>query len=556
MPPSFVFSIETPSLKCHYYSIAEAQPIKDTIDRGNMKMNEFSVEDSVLHLCGYALSKQLITEDDLFYAANTLFDMLQFTPSSDFQPMRAAQPSYAQTPLEEILRQLLDDAVSRGVISDGIATRDLFDTRLMSALTPRPSEVIRAFRSRYSESPETATDYFYKLSCDSDYIRTYRVRKDRKWVASTPYGDLDITINLSKPEKDPRAIAAALSSRQDKYPKCLLCPENEGYAGRLDHPARQTIRLIPLTLAGERWYMQYSPYVYYNEHCIVLSEKHEPMKIEPKTFTRLLDFITQFPHYTIGSNADLPIVGGSILTHQHFQGGRYTFAMARAGVKEELAFKGFADVQAGVVDWPLSVIRLDGDDPARICELAGKILSAWRAYSDESAGILAQTDGTPHNTITPIARRRGCKYELDLVLRNNRTTEQYPLGIFHPHAELHHIKKENIGLIEVMGLAVLPARLLGEMAQLRDAVLAGKNIHEIPELASHADWADEIERKHPEIVGLRESGASEASAEAMDQVLRDEIGLVFSKVLECCGVFKNTPEGMSQFRKFVEAVSE
>ncbi len=482
-------------------------------------MNQSSVEENVLNLCGYALSKQLITEDDLFYAANTLSDILKFTPSSGFSPLSAAKPEHCGKPLEEILEQLLDYAVSEGVISDGIATRDLFDTRLMSALTPRPSEVIREFRSRYSKSPEAATDYFYKLSCDSDYIRTYRVRKDRKWVAKTPYGDLDITINLSKPEKDPRAIAAALTSRQDKYPKCLLCPENEGYAGRLDHPARQTIRLIPLTLAGERWYMQYSPYVYYNEHCIVLSGKHEPMKIEPATFTRLFDFITLFPHYTIGSNADLPIVGGSILTHQHFQGGRYTFAMARAGIREALHFKGFEDVSAGIVEWPLSVIRLDGDNPARICELAGKILSAWRGYSDESADILAQTDGTPHNTITPIARRRGSQYELDLVLRNNRTTEQYPLGIFHPHAELHHIKKENI-------------------------------------LSSHADWADEIERKHPEIARLRESGDSADSAEAMDKVLRDEIGLVFAKVLECCGVFKNTPEGMAQFRKFADAVME
>ena len=519
-------------------------------------MNQSSVEENVLNLCGYALSKQLITEDDLFYAANTLSDILKFTPSSGFSPLSAAKPEHCGKPLEEILEQLLDYAVSEGVISDGIATRDLFDTRLMSALTPRPSEVIREFRSRYSKSPEAATDYFYKLSCDSDYIRTYRVRKDRKWIAKTPYGDLDITINLSKPEKDPRAIAAALTSRQDKYPKCLLCPENEGYAGRLDHPARQTIRLIPLTLAGERWYMQYSPYVYYNEHCIVLSGKHEPMKIEPATFTRLFDFITLFPHYTIGSNADLPIVGGSILTHQHFQGGRYTFAMARAGIREALHFKGFEDVSAGIVEWPLSVIRLDGDNPARICELAGKILSAWRGYSDESADILAQTDGTPHNTITPIARRRGSQYELDLVLRNNRTTEQYPLGIFHPHAELHHIKKENIGLIEVMGLAVLPARLLGEMSQLRDAVLAGANIHEIPELSSHADWADEIERKHPEIARLRKSGDSADSAEAMDKVLRDEIGLVFAKVLECCGVFKNTPEGMAQFRKFADTVMD
>ncbi len=444
--------------------------------------------------------------------------------------------------LEEILHFLISDAVARGVIEDGIASADLFDTRLMGCLTPRPSEVIRVFKEKYEKSPEEATNYFYKLSRDSDYIRTYRVAKDRRWVTKTKYGDLDITINLSKPEKDPKAIAAALNRKQDAYPKCLLCPENEGYAGRLDHPARETIRLIPLTLGGAQWFMQYSPYVYYNEHCIVLSGEHVPMKIDRLTFQRLLEFLQIFPHYTIGSNADLPIVGGSILTHEHFQGGRYTFAMAKAGIREELSFAGFEDVKAGIVNWPMSVIRLDAKDPERIVELSDKILTAWRGYSDPAAEILAFTDGTPHNTITPIARMRGDLFEMDLVLRNNRTTDEYPLGIFHPHQEKHHIKKENIGLIEVMGLAVLPARLNKEMAKLKDTLLAGKSVADDPEIASHAAWAADVLKRHPDF------------AEHPDAILQDEIGQVFSGVLEDAGVYKDTEEGRKAFRRFTESV--
>ena len=505
-----------------------------------------SAEQAVMALTAYGLEKQLITSDDIYYTANTLFDIMHMEPEED-----PALPKEIP-PLEDILHYLLEDAVQRGICDDGIASRDLFDTRLMGALTPKPGEVIRTFREKYEGSPEAATDYFYHLALDSDYIRTYRIRRDRKWVAPTKYGDLDITINLSKPEKDPKAIAAALNAKQTSYPKCLLCRENEGYAGRLNHPARQNIRLIPLTLDGEEWFLQYSPYVYYNEHCIVLSGEHVPMKIDVRTFRRLMEFITMFPHYTVGSNADLPIVGGSILTHEHFQGGRYTFAMAKAGIREKLVFRGFEDVEAGIVHWPMSVIRLDSPDPARLVTLADKILSLWRNYSDEEAGILAHSGDTPHNTITPIARRRGSLYELDLVLRNNRTTEEYPLGIFHPHQELHHIKKENIGLIEVMGLAVLPARLLGEMESLKAAILAGKDISQIPELSPHAAWAEEILEKYPE---YRPENVSGQDKDELSQIIEKEIGIVFSKVLEHCGVFPDTASGREHFDRFIHTVN-
>ncbi len=498
-------------------------------------------QDGIRALVAYGLNTQLIEKDDAVYAANLLLDAAKAQVSSDFT-VRDLTGEEEIPALEEILHFLISDAVARGVIEDGIASADLFDTRLMGCLTPRPSEVIRVFKEKYEKSPEEATNYFYKLSRDSDYIRTYRVAKDRRWVTKTKYGDLDITINLSKPEKDPKAIAAALNRKQDAYPKCLLCPENEGYAGRLDHPARETIRLIPLTLGGAQWFMQYSPYVYYNEHCIVLSGEHVPMKIDRLTFQRLLEFLQIFPHYTIGSNADLPIVGGSILTHEHFQGGRYTFAMAKAGIREELSFAGFEDVKAGIVNWPMSVIRLDAKDPERIVELSDKILTAWRGYSDPAAEILAFTDGTPHNTITPIARMRGDLFEMDLVLRNNRTTDEYPLGIFHPHQEKHHIKKENIGLIEVMGLAVLPARLNKEMAKLKDTLLAGKSVADDPEIASHAAWAADVLKRHPDF------------AEHPDAILQDEIGQVFSGVLEDAGVYKDTEEGRKAFRRFTESV--
>lgn len=511
-----------------------------------------TTEAAVEALVTYGIAKDLIAQEDRYYTENLLMDAMKLEPSAEFG--QGSLPKEEELPaLEDILGYLLDDATKRSVIEDGIASRDLFDTRLMGCLTPRPSDVIRTFHEKYEKSPKEATDYFYKLACDSDYIRTYRIRKDRKWVTKTRYGELDITINLSKPEKDPKAIAAALNKKQEQYPKCLLCPQNVGYAGRLDHPARQNIRLLPLTLAGKQWYMQYSPYVYYNEHCIVLSGDHVPMKIEHDTFVRLLQFIQMFPHYTIGSNADLPIVGGSILTHEHFQGGNYTFAMAKAGLRESIVLNGFEDVEAGIVDWPMSVIRLDCKDPERLIALADRILEAWRAYSDPEAEILAETEGTPHNTITPIARMRGDQFELDLVLRNNRITEEYPLGIFHPHQKLHHIKKENIGLIEVMGLAVLPARLLGEMETLKKVILEGGNPADVPAVASHAEWTGEILEKYPEFAPDK---AASADAEKLDEVIREEIGLVFSQVLEDAGVYKDTEAGKEAFRRFICAVNE
>ena len=518
-------------------------------------------ERGIADLVAYALDRGLVGEDDVTYVANLMLDALDYEPTGAFVPREAVAAARAEKErpgLEAILAALLDDAVARGVCDVGIASRDLLDTRLMGCVTPRPSDVVRTFWEHYDESPEAATDYFYRLAMDSDYIRSYRVARDRKWVTSTRYGDLDITINLSKPEKDPKAIAAALEKQKaggdEPYPRCQLCPENLGYAGRLDHPARETIRLIPLTLAGERWYLQYSPYVYYNEHCIVLSEKHVPMRIDRKTFERLLEFVTKFPHYTAGSNADLPIVGGSILTHEHYQGGRYEFAMARAGLREELSFPGFDDVRAGVVDWPMSVIRLDGADPERLVELADRILGAWRGYSDASVGVLAETDGTPHNTITPIARRRGDDYELDLVLRNNRTTEQYPLGIFHPHQELHHIKKENIGLIEVMGLAVLPSRLLSEMDRLKQVILAGEDPAAVPEVVSHAEWTAGILERHPEFAPANVGSLGEKDAAALDGIIEEEIGQVFAQVLEHCAVFADDEQGRAAFERFVSGV--
>ncbi len=545
---------------CHFQTAASvlthrlphsAKPPSRILPQWGIKMKIRTTEEAVLALTEYGVSKKLIAPEDRFYTANLLLDALKFEPSPDFDPEKFSGSEELQ-PLEEILGFLLDDAVARGVTPDGIASRDLFDTKLMGCLTPRPSEVIRTFRAKYAKSPKEATDYFYRLACDSDYIRTYRIRKDRKWVTKTRYGELDITINLSKPEKDPKAIAAALNKKQEQYPKCLLCPQNEGYAGRLDHPARQNIRLLPLTLAGAQWYMQYSPYVYYNEHCIVLSGEHVPMKIEHNTFVRLMQFIQMFPHYTIGSNADLPIVGGSILTHEHFQGGNYTFAMAKAGIRETISFQGYEDVEAGIVNWSMSVIRLDAADPERLVELADRILETWRGYSDPSAEILAETEGTPHNTITPIARMRNGKYELDLVLRNNRTTEEYPLGIFHPHQELHHIKKENIGLIEVMGLAVLPARLLGEMETLKKVILEGGDPGEVSAVAAHADWTKKILEKHTEFAP---ENVKTADPSRLDEVIREEIGLVFARVLEDAGVYKDSDAGRAAFRRFIGAVN-
>ena len=457
--------------------------------------------------------------------------------------------------LELVLKGLLDEAVSRGIIDDNSTARDLFDTRLMNCLTPRPSAVQEAFWSLYAKSPQDATCYFYKLCEDSDYIRRYRIKKDLKWISRSPYGDLDITINLSKPEKDPKAIAAAGAAKSSGYPKCLLCAENEGYAGRMNHPARQNLRVIPLTLCDEPWGFQYSPYVYYNQHCIVFNQKHQPMKISRRTFCRLLDFVRQFPHYFLGSNADLPIVGGSILSHDHFQGGNYTFAMERAPFEEKFSVPGFEDVTAGIVKWPLSVIRIRHAEPERLVDLADLILTKWRAYTDADAFIYAETGGEMHNTITPIARRRGEEYELDLTLRNNITTPEHPLGVYHPHAERHHIKKENIGLIEVMGLAVLPARLKGEMELLADAILNGRDIRSIDSIAKHADWVEEFLPRYSSMdrnkidAFLPHYGSIDE--ENIHWILRHEIGRVFTGVLEDAGVFPCTPAGREAFHRFL-----
>lgn len=492
------------------------------------------IDQAIADLVQYALDTGLAEEADRVWAVNGLLEDLGL---SDWEEV----PGRVR-PLEEILGEILDWAVAQGRIEDGTTSRDLFDTKLMGRLTPRPAQVRAAFAERYARSPEEATDWYYQFSQNTDYIRRYRVARDQKWIAHTDYGDLEITINLSKPEKDPRAIAAARSAPQGGYPKCLLCRENEGYAGRMNHPARQNHRLIPVTIDGKDWFFQYSPYVYYNEHCIVFNGQHVPMKIDRSAFRKLLDFVKQFPHYFVGSNADLPIVGGSILSHDHFQGGRHVFAMEKAPVERAVSFPGFADVEAGIVRWPLSVIRLRCGDDNRLVDLAEKILTAWRGYTDEEAVIYAHTDGQPHNTITPIARMRDGRYELDLVLRNNLTTPEYPLGLYHPHPELHHIKKENIGLIEVMGLAVLPARLKGELAELADALVQGADLRGSETLAKHADWAEELKTRYT------------FTAENVTDILQSEVGAVFAQVLEHAGVYKCTPEGRAAFQRFIDSV--
>ena len=500
-----------------------------------------SVYGLILRLVSYGINTGLIEKEDIIYTQNRLLSLFHMDEPDDSCTCLTADN---EDTLEEILSGLLDYAYEKGIIPENTVTyRDLFDVKLMASLVKRPSEVIREFWQNYSCSPKLATDSYYKFSCDTDYIRRYRIKKDLKWKTSTEYGDIDITVNLSKPEKDPKAIAAAKLQKQSGYPKCLLCKENEGYAGRVNHPARQNHRIIPVTINGSDWFFQYSPYVYYNEHCIVFNSKHTPMKIERATFGKLLDFVTQFPHYFVGSNADLPIVGGSILSHDHFQGGHYTFAMAKAPIEKELQFEGFSDVKAGIVKWPMSVIRISGPDKERLIELADKILLTWRGYTDEDAFIYAETDGEPHNTITPIARRRGDDFELDLVLRNNITTEEHPLGVYHPHAKLHHIKKENIGLIEVMGLAVLPARLKDEMAELADALVNGTDLRATETLASHAEWAEGFLPKYDKIT----------KDNVMD-ILHEEIGLVFNEVLQDAGVYKCTPEGRKAFERFIAAV--
>ncbi len=495
------------------------------------------LQESLKKLVEYGVKKGLTPECERIYTTNLLLDVMdedEFTdPECDLENID----------LEEVLGDLLDEAVKKGLIEDSIVYRDLFDTKLMNCLLPRPAEVQRNFFEKYEISPEEATNYFYELSRNSNYIRSARVAKDKRWTVETDYGTLDITINLSKPEKDPKAIAAAKNAKQSAYPKCQLCVENEGYRGRVNHPARENHRIIPITVNGGKWGFQYSPYVYYNEHCIVFNGQHTPMKIERATFQKLFDFVKQFPHYFLGSNADLPIVGGSILSHDHFQGGHYTFAMEKADFIEKFTVSGYEDVTAGIVKWPLSVIRLQCKDEKRIIDLADHILKVWRGYTDEEAFVFAETDGEPHNTITPIARKRGEFYELDLALRNNITTEEHPLGVYHPHEKLHHIKKENIGLIEVMGLAVLPSRLKGELEELADAIVNHKDIRSMESIAKHADWVDEFMAHYEDV-----------NASNVEEVLQQEVGKVFCQVLEDAGVYKCTEEGLEAFRRFIAAL--
>ena len=495
------------------------------------------LSESIAKLVQYGVETGLIPECEKNYTTNLLLDVFY---EDDYT---APEQEFQNIELEKVLDELLKEAIDRELIEDSVVYKDLFDTRLMNCLMPRPAEVQTTFWKKYGENPKAATDYFYKLSQDSNYIRRYRVKKDQKWTVDSEYGKLDITINLSKPEKDPKAIAAARNVKSGSYPKCLLCPENEGYAGRVNHPARQNHRIIPITINDSPWGFQYSPYVYYNEHCIVFNSCHTPMKIERNTFVKLFDFVKLFPHYFLGSNADLPIVGGSILSHDHFQGGHYTFAMAKAPIEKHVTIPGFEDVEAGIVKWPSSVLRIRHKNPERLIDLATHVLQAWRGYTDEAAFVFANTDGEPHNTITPIARKVGDVYELDLTLRNNITTKEHPLGVYHPHAQYHHIKKENIGLIEVMGLAVLPARLKEELELLEEYILSGKDISSNEKIAKHEDWVKELLEKYPDI-----------NAENIHAILQKEVGLVFVHVLEDAGVYKCTPKGREDFMRFVDSL--
>ena len=495
------------------------------------------INEAVSKLATYALRTGLIEENEYTWAINTILDTLKLDSYAD------PGKEWGEIELAPVLDELLDDAHARGVLTENsVVYRDLFDTEIMGRLTPRPGQVIAKFNALRAEDPKKATDWYYKLSQDTNYIRRDRIAKDMQWKTDTEYGEIDITINLSKPEKDPKAIAAARNMPAAAYPRCQLCSENEGYAGRVNHPARQNHRIVPITINGSPWFLQYSPYVYYNEHCICLNSEHTPMKIDRACFGKLLDFVGQFPHYFVGSNADLPIVGGSILAHDHFQGGHYTFAMAKAPVETPFTFPGFEDVSAGIVKWPMSVVRISSEDPQRLIELADKILLKWRGYTDEAAMIFAETEGTPHSTITPIARMRDGKYELDLVLRNNLTTEEHPLGLYHPHAELHHIKKENIGLIEVMGLAVLPARLKAELTAVADCLATGADLRANELTEKHADWAE----------GFR--GNYTITADNAMDIVKKETGLVFAKVLEHAGVYKRDEEGKAAFLRFLNTI--
>ena len=495
------------------------------------------LSENIKKLVEYGVQAGLVPECERIYTTNLLLDLFREDSFED------VETDLENISLEEVLKNLLDEAVARGIIEDSIVYRDMFDTKLMNCLMPRPAQVQKSFWEKYEKSPEEATEYFYKLSQDSDYIRRYRVKKDMKWKVDSPYGEIDITVNLSKPEKDPKAIAAAKNAKASSYPKCLLCMENEGYAGRVNHPARDNHRIIPITINDSQWGFQYSPYVYYNEHCIVFNGQHTPMKIEKAAFIKLFDFVKLFPHYFLGSNADLPIVGGSILSHDHFQGGHYTFAMAKAPIEKEVTIPGYEDVEAGIVKWPLSVLRIRSKDEKRLIALADHILDKWRGYTDEAAFVFAETDGEPHNTITPIARKVGEVFELDLTLRNNITTGEHPLGVYHPHAERHHIKKENIGLIEVMGLAVLPSRLKQEIELLAEYITEGKDIRSNEKIEKHADWAETFKSQYGSI-----------TKENVVDILKKEIGNVFVKVLEDAGVYKCTEEGRQAFMRFVQTL--
>ena len=493
--------------------------------------------ENIKKLVEYGVQTGLTPESERIYTTNLLLEMFGEDNYED------CPVEDTEIELESVLKELLDEAVKRGIIEDSIGYRDLFDTKLMNCLLPRPAQIQETFAKKYEISPQEATDYYYKFSQDSDYIRSYRVKKDMKWKVDSPYGEIDITNNLSKPEKDPKAIAAAKNAAASSYPKCLLCMENEGYAGRLNHPARENHRIIPVTVNDSKWGFQYSPYVYYNEHCIVFNGQHVPMKIERATFVKLFDFIKFFPHYFLGSNADLPIVGGSILSHDHFQGGNYTFAMAKAPIEKQVTIPGYEDVEAGIVKWPLSVLRIRSTDEKRLIDLADHILAAWRGYTDEAAFIYACTEGEPHNTITPIARKVGDTFELDLALRNNITTQEHPLGVYHPHAQYHNIKKENIGLIEVMGLAVLPSRLKEELEILAGYLVEGKDIRSNEKIEKHAEWVERFLPDYDRITG-----------ENVMDILKKEVGNTFVHVLEDAGVYKCTPQGREDFMRFVDTL--
>jgi galactose-1-phosphate uridylyltransferase family 2 len=506
------------------------------------------ISKNIIELVTYGIQKGLITPLDCTYVINRLLEALHLDGFADTTTDASLDLpdhiSETDVSLHDVLKELTDYAFESGLIPENSLTyRDMFDTKLMGCLTPRPSEVIEQFNILYAQNPTTATDWFYSFCCNTNYIRLDRIARDIRWKTPTPYGDMDITINLSKPEKDPNAIAAARHIPSSSYPKCQLCRENEGYAGRINHPARQNHRVIPVSINNEAWYLQYSPYVYYNEHCIVLNSKHTPMRIDRDCFYKLLDFVRQFPHYFVGSNADLPIVGGSILSHDHFQGGRYIFPMEVAPIESELTFEGYDDIEAGIIKWPLSAIRIASNDIERLADLADRILTAWRGYTDEKAYIFAETNGEPHNTITPIARMQKGKYELDLILRNNITSDEHPLGVFHPHSEIHHIKRENIGLIEAMGLAVLPSRLKEELSVLSRILVSGGNPYSDERTAHHAEWAEKIAANYC------------VTDQNVDQILKAEVGKAFVEGLEHCGVFKRTKDGIVAFSKFINYVN-